>query len=248
MKKSKIKILFLLSAVLLALSTLIAVCLLYPNGERRETVTVPDYVGKRLSDIVPSSRFYIKSEGVYSSLPEGEIISQRPYGGAERKLAEGEKCKIELRVSLGQERNVVPELLGYHYAEAAGILREKGVYVRIVSVFDSEAANDTVIKTSPDVGQHLNAGDRVTLFVGRRRIRSSVNVGNYVGLSREDAIVNLMADGLALGDVKLVSGQSVNNGIVVGQSIKEGSIVPYGTEINITVGETEEGLHPFGRG
>ena len=248
MKKSKsVKFLFL-SIVLFAVSVVASFFLLFSGGEKRESVFVPDFVGKRLADIPLQTEFEIKSRGVYSEAPEGEIISQSPYAGAERKLASGDQCKIELWVSLGKKSNTVPDLRGYHYTSAAGILREMGVTVRVVSVFDIEAEHDTVLKTSPDIGSELHDGDRVTLFIARDRVKGSVTVGNYVGLKREDAIARLLMDGLNLGEIQIAS-SAKKDGRVTEQSIKEGSLVPYGTEIDLVVNEENksEDVHPFGR-
>ena len=248
MKKSKTKIIFILSFVLLSVILITSMILLYHVDENRETVKIPLLVGKRLSDVKLSEKFYIESRGVYTDAPEGEIISQSPYADAERKLADGEKCRIEILVSLGQKRSAVPDIKGYHYTEAARILRDMGIEVRIVSVYGADADNDTVIRTAPDIGADLREGDRVTLFVGRQRIKGSVKVGIYVGMSREEAASRILMDGLTLGEIQDVPSLEANGGLVISQSIKEGSFVPYGTEIDITVGEINEKLHPFGRG
>ena len=248
MGKSKIKTLFLVSLALFTASIAVSLLLLFGGGEKRETLNIPDYVGKKLTDIHPSSMFLIESKGVYSDAPEGEIISQTPYAGAERKIKKGKRYKIELLVSLGKKRNSVPDVRGYNYAEAAGILRELGANVRTVDIFDENAEKDTVIRTSPEIGKELNDGDRVTLFVAKTRVKGSVTVGNYVGLSREDALTRLLADGLALGETELKA-SSQKSDTVLSQSIKEGSLVPYGTKIDFAIseGQKEEDLHPFGR-
>lgn len=246
MKNNKLKVAFFSSLAVFALSLVGAMLILFGIEERIDTVDIPDYVGKRLCEVRESSFVTIESKGVYSDAPEGEIISQTPYAGAERKLKRGEKFRVEVLVSLGEKRDAVPDLRGYHYAEAAAILRGMGASVRTVAIFDENAARETVIRTSPDIGAMIREGERVTLFVATARTKAEASVGSYVGLTKEDAIAKLLMDGLGIGSIIPERSAQSNNGVVLKQSIKEGALVPYGTEIDLTVGE-EDKYHPFGR-
>lgn len=219
---------------------------LFGGDESRDTVTVPNFEGKMISEIKDDPRFQLENEGEFSDRAEGEIIGQIPPSGAKRKLAKGEKCKVRLKVSLGEKREILPNLAGFHYIEAANVLRELGISVRIVSVYDEDSGRDSVIRSSPEFGQAVKRGDKVTLFVARDHIKGSVRVGNYTGLEKEEAVSRLLADGLTVSEILVEYSDEYPAGSVIAQSIKSGASVPYGSEISLTVcGGEDKGASRF---
>lgn len=247
MKKA---VVFFVSAIIILTLTVTGSLIYLLGGDgNREIIKIPDYVGMKITDVTSDRYFLIKSEGIYSSLPEGEIISQTPYGGAEKKLKPGERYTVKLTVSLGEETDRVPSVVGYHYTEAANILREKGVRVRMMSVYGDIAERDIVLRTSPTIGSEIRKGDTVTIFVGRIRTEEPIRVGEYRGKSQEIAVAEILASGLYISDVELEYSDEVEEGRVISQSIRVGSLVPYGSKISLTVsaGNKKEILHPFGR-
>ena len=190
----------------------------------------------------------LESELVFSSdVPEGEIISQFPYAGARRKVADGEEYTVTLTVSAGKEENRLPSLEGYKYPSAAAILRSMGAEIRIVSVYDDEKESDVVLYTSPKSGVDIERGDTVTLFVSRNHIHGSVKVKSVVGLPLDIAATELLAQGLTLGEIKQEYSDEYEAGTVISQSVREGSYVLHGSAVDLTVsaGKKIERLHPF---
>ncbi len=217
------------------------------DGER-EIIEIPEFTGKKYSEIQFIEKIELERELVFSDeIPEGEIISQFPYAGAKRKLAEDEKYTVKLTVSMGKETQMIPELKNYKYNEAAAALRSIGAGIRIVSVYDDRSENDIVLKTSPCAGQSIERGEKVTLFVSRNHIHSSVSVKNFVGLPLEVACSELLAQGLALGDIIECESDEFAAGKVIAQSIEPSCYVLHGTKIDITVctSQKTENLHPF---
>ena len=115
--------------------------------------------------------------------------------------------------------------------------------------YDSEAEADEVLRTSPEAGEALRRGDRVTLFVARRHIKSSVRVPALVGLRLEDACLRALSAGLVTGEIAYEYSEEYGEGTVVAQSRAQDSYVLYGTEVDLVVslGREKENLHPFGR-
>ena len=214
----------------------------------REVIEIPSFVGKRFTDIAEVDGIRLESELVFSSdVPAGEIISQFPYAGARRKVAEGEDYTVTLTVSAGKEENRLPSLEGYKYPYAAAILRSMGAEIRIVSVYDDEKESDVVLYTSPKSGVDIERGDTVTLFVSRNHIHGSVQVKSVVGLPLDIAATELLAQGLTLGEIKQEYSDEYEAGTVISQSVREGSYVLHGSAVDLTLsaGKKIERLHPF---
>ena len=245
----KAAIFFATSFIILAFAVTGALIYLFGGGDSREIFKVPDYVGMNITQAVSDKHFEIKCEGIYSDAPEGEIISQDPYAGAERKLARGERCALKLTVSLGEKTERIPNLARYHYTEASNILRELGAKIRLVSVYDDTLERDLVLHTSPEAGNAIEKGDIVTLFVSRNHTMDSVKVGSFCGMAREDAVAEILSSGLYIDVIELEYSSEFEEGVVISLSIRHGSLVPYGSGISLTVsaGEKKEELHPFGR-
>lgn len=236
-----------LSVALLAVVG-VSLYLLGDMGNERELIVIPEYVGQRSDSISGSENITIESEPVFSNdVPAGEVIAQFPYGGAKRKLKNGEKCVVKLTVSLGKESKSVPQVKNFKYVDAASALRKIGARIRIVSVYDDSIEPEMVLRTSPAVGEKIESGDTVTLFVSRNHVRGSVCVKDFVGMSREEAVSELLSQGLTLGEINEAVSEDYPHGAVISQSITPQSYVLYGTKIYLTVnaGEWDDVLHPF---
>ena len=243
--------------IIIALMSVVAVVLTatgaayYLFGDvfaEREVIEIPDLVGKRADNIGDLSSIYIEREPVFSdAVAEGRVISQFPRGGAKRKLADGEKCTVKLTVSLGKELKTVPQLKNYKYTDAAAVLRSLGAKIKIVSVYDDKIEGDRVLRTLPESGESIEIGDTVTLFVSRNHIHAPISVRSFVGLPLEEATLEILSDGLLLGNITREYSDTVAEGKVISQSIGEGSTVLYGCRIDIVVseGKKTEALHPF---
>ena len=248
----KLTIFALLSVAVFVLTAICVFAYFFVNFDgEREIIEIPKLTGKKYSDIQSFEKIELERELVFSDeIPEGEVISQLPYAGARRKLAEGEKYTVKLMVSMGKERQDLPDLKNCKYSEAAAILRSIGARIRIVSVFDDNSDRDIVLSTSPAAGERIDRGDKVTLFVSRNHIHGSVCVNSFIGLSKELACADILSQGLMLGEISECYCDDFAEGEVISQSIAPNSLVLHGTKIDIVVcrGQKNEDLHPFGRG
>lgn len=245
----RLAIFALLSVVVFILATIIVFVYFFVNldGEL-EVIEIPKFVGKKYSEIQSFDKIELERELVFSDeIPEGEIISQFPYAGARRKLADGEKYTVKLTVSMGKETQSVPNLENYKYNEAAAALRSIGAKIRIVSIYDDKKEPDIILRSSPASGARIERGDTVTLFVARNHIHGSVCVKNFIGLPLDVACAELLAQGLTLGELIEQSSDEFASGEIISQSIAPESYVLYGSKIDITfsTGPKTEDLHPF---
>lgn len=245
----KLKIAAVVSFLITILTAVGVFCYLFVDfGKKREIIEIPELVGRRFDEIGEIGGIRIESEPIFSDeVPDGEVISQTPYGGAKRKLAKGDRYTVRLTVSMGRETASVPNLEGYRYTEAAAALRSMDAKIRIVSIYDDEIERDIVLRTSPTAGERIARGDTVTLFVSRKHIQAPVCVKDLVGMNKEEAVISILESGLALGEIVQEKSGKYPVGTVVSQSILPGSYVLYGTKIDIKISaeEDQEELHPF---
>lgn len=224
--------------ILSVISTLTFVCLcvvfgfkLFGNSDDGQALTVPDYTGKNIDEIVPDDRFEIETVYVYCEQEdEGVILSQNPQPMSKRKAAKGEKYRIILEVSLGVRMDILPDLLGTDSRNAAGILRKMGYSVSLSYIEADDYESGTVLKMSPDPGQRVAHGDRVELFISKPSGRAVITVPDLTGLSINEALENIYNHGLREGEIDGV-------GKVVMQYPPKGALVLEGEKIDIYCSE-----------
>lgn len=245
----RLTIFALLSVAVFILTVICVFAYFFVNFDgEREVIEIPEFTGKKYADIQSFEKIELERELVFSDeIPEGEIISQFPYAGARRKLKRGEKYTVKLMVSMGKERQSIPRLEGFKYNEAAAALRSIGAKIRIVSVFDDGCESDLVLHSSPIAGEKIARGEKVTLFVSRKHTRGSVRVKDFSGMALESACLEILAQGLTLGEISRGYSDEFAAGDVISQSIAPGNCVLHGTKIDIVVceGKNTEDLHPF---
>ena len=232
-----------LSCAIAALAAVAAMLYSYFAPRRLEgrTVTVPDLIGVSEDSISLPEDFCLERDYVFSDDADtGAVIAQTPAPKSRRKLARGQKADIKITVSLGQKRGVIPELCGVPYVTAAIRLRELGVKVVAVPIFDSGAVVGTVISTDPPANREIGHNDKVTIYVAKARISGSVRVPFIVGMERERAVTLLLSRGLKLGDVSYIVSDEALCGRVITQSICPDVYVEGGTTIDITLGYDPE--------
>ncbi len=231
----------------LSVLLLVAVCaavyfaLFWRDGRSRRVVQVPQLAGDFDDGVISAEDIEIVKEYTFSEdAPAGWVISQSPGAGACRKLRQGEKCRIRLTVSLGEETHTLPELSGLRYNEALAILRCYGVQVETVYQSRLDQEGGTVLFSHPKNRSEIRAGDKVTLYVSRHPSRGAVRVGNYTRMEQSAALLSLLMDGLTLGEITSLP-SSAPLGTVIDQSFPMGTYLPYGTQIDLAVSGGEAG-------
>jgi serine/threonine-protein kinase len=124
--------------------------------------------------------------------------------------------------------------------EAASAFLQAEPYAFVVTI--AEEANDTavkgtVVRTSPVVGQLLDKGAAVTLYVSSGP--KPVTMPNLVGQTEAAALARLTTLKLNNSIVYVdLEPTNANVGKVISQGTKAGTLVTPGTEIVLTVGRT----------
>lgn len=129
-------------------------------------VVVPQVVGKQqqlaweeleLHDLKPR----VASQVHDQLLPEGEVISQRPEAG---RIVKGGRV-VNLVISAGRAKVVVPDLSGKKYQEALELLTAADLVLGLVSWETDPARSGRVLGQEPLGGEKVPGGRAVDLLV-----------------------------------------------------------------------------------
>ncbi len=164
-----------------------------------------------------------------AAVDEGLAIGTSPREGASIQR----RSNVRLFVSSGPEQVDVPDLVGLSLDSATKRLDDLGLTYRTVRE-PSDQPEDEVIAQDPGQGATLDPGGRVTLTVAEPV--EQVPVPFVVGLSRQDALNQLRADGLK-GSVRErdVDDES-QDGVVLEQRPSGDTGVDSGSTVVLVVG------------
>jgi serine/threonine-protein kinase len=178
-------------------------------------VPVPDVVGLQYEEggqILLDAELQPQPTTVTDpDIPEGQIISTDPSAGI--TVSPGQV--IEVVVSAGPERIEVPSITLLTLAEATAAIESRGLVLGTVTAENSSSvAKDVVIRSDPEVGTELRAGEAVNIVVSTGLVR----VPDVRNLLVGEASAQLTALGL------LVSVQG--DGGCTGQTVTAQSLPP----------------------
>jgi len=179
----------------------------------------------------------VVGEEFSSAYPAGIIISQLPPPGM--RVREGRLIKVS--VSKGNQRLVVPNVVGMGRRQAELLLLDYGLYVgEIVEVDTSGVEKGVVLASFPSPGAGVAPQSRVTLTVAAGGVEpDSTWVPNLVGRSLEEAKKRIAASGLELEDLDYEDNELVLPGTVLRQNPPGGAAVRRGEGVKLWVARSE---------
>ena len=152
---------------------------------------------------------------------------------------------ITVTISKGAQSIDVNDLTGLTLDEAKSQLDSSGLNYTVEYEYSDDVEIDTVISTSPTSLSSLSKGDTVTLNVSRGKEISAVGiktvtVPTVVGSKESTAESSLESAGLKVGEIRYEYSDTVEEGIVIRQTVKGGSTVGSGTTVGLVVSEGPE--------
>lgn len=208
------------------------------TSDDKNKVTVPKVEGmtkddaiKALNDVGLGYRAVVQNSDTVS---EGTVISQ---GTAAGKKVE-KNTQIIITVSGGKEvkNTTVPNVTGKTEDAARSALEAEGFSVDVDYQYSSTVENGKVIKSSPSGS--VAQGSTITITVSRGKEIKNVTMANLVGKTESEARQWLENNGLkASVSYTTTSG---TYGYVVSSDYSEGTSVPEGTTVTITVSHKQE--------
>ena len=208
------------------------------SADDKNKVTVPKVEGmtkdeaiKALNEVGLGYRAVVQNSDRVS---EGTVISQGTAAG--KKVAKN--TQIIITVSGGKEvKNItVPSVTGKTESEARTTLEADGFVVDVDYQYSSTVENGKVIKASPSGS--VAQGSTITITVSRGKEIKNVTMANLVGKTESEAKQWIDSNGLKYS-VKYTT-TSGTYGNVVSCDYSEGTSVPEGTTVTITVSHKQE--------
>lgn len=171
---------------------------------------------------------------------KGKVMKQDPESSIVVDLG----TTVNLVVSAGREVPV-PDLLGLDISQAEDALKEVGLTIGKTTTENSETyAKDLIIGQDPRVNTNLQTGSKVDIVISlgpEERIENTW-VPNLIGTSEEDAYSLISQYKLSLRNVDYRESEEVEEGLVMDQSISQGTEVAEGSAIDLVIstGKKEE--------
>ena len=204
-----------------------------------QTVEVPPVVG--LTE--EAARAAIEAAGFnFSRGPDvidktfalGQVVLQNPAGRTQ--LAKGQTVTVNISGGTGQV--AIPTVVVGQTAETASAFLQAEPYSFVVTVVqeaNDTAVKGTVIRTSPVVGQLLDKGAAVTIYVssGPKPVKMPNLVGELEQAAKDKLTALKIVASIAYVDLDPAD---TNVGKVITQGTRAGVDVTPGTEVVLTVG------------
>lgn len=173
---------------------------------------------------------------------EGQICQQTPE--ADTKVKD-EKTTIKVTISAGEEEKTMVDVTGWEASKALALLQDD-MELKVVQEYEYSPtiAQGYIISYTPTKGTILEEGDEVTIVISKGKEVSKVPVGNYVGVSLEQAKAQLELQGLKVGSVTEYHSDEYPEGRVIWQSIAKDTQVDPGTSIDLQVSLGPEETQP----
>lgn len=208
------------------------------SADDKNKVTVPKVEGMTKDDAIKAlNEVGLGYHAVVQNsdrVSEGTVISQGTAAG--KKVAKN--TQIIITISGGKEvKNItVPSVTGKTESEARTALEADGFVVDVDYQYSSTVENGKVIKASPSGS--VAQGSTITITVSRGKEIKNVTMANLIGKTESEAKQWIDSNGLKYS-VKYTT-TSGTYGNVVSCDYSEGTSVPEGTTVTITVSHKQE--------
>lgn len=213
-----------------------------------KTVVIPDLVGKDIIyalEVLTDLGVNIKVKGsAYSDrVPKNFVISQRPEPGAIIK----EGRDVHIVFSKGEERLIMPILVGLPLPQAEIILEENTLEKNVVShTYNDHPGARAIVAQYPSPGMHVNRTARVNLLVSKGPRPAMFVMPDFTGMGLEAAILKIEEKGLVPGVIHTVYKPDVPQNVVIDQEPLFGGPVTIKTRVNLVINrQNDEKTRPI---
>jgi serine/threonine-protein kinase len=175
----------------------------------------------------------VEREEFNEDIPEDRVINSSPAGGG-RISPDG---TVEVTISKGKERYIVPTLQGLKIEIAEGLITDNKLVVgEVIEEFSSEFPKGFIMRSSPVAGERIKRDSQVTLYLSKGI--EQIGISSYQGKSGEQALNELTEAGFDV-ETKYVFSEDLPTGAVVSQ-LPRGGDIDKGSVITLTVSKGSE--------
>jgi eukaryotic-like serine/threonine-protein kinase len=199
----------------------------------KKTVTVPDVVGKQLTDAVAAltrAGLTAKSVGVPSDKPSGTVTAQDPRAGTSLV----ENASVRINYSTGPKQVAVPPVVGLDYSTALQQLQAAGFAVARTDVESTQPAG-VVTSQVPSGSSTATKGSTVNLSVSNGP--QTTPLPDVTGQTQADATATLKAAGFKVKVTPQDTDVETFDGVVISQDPVGNSQQDPNTVVTLFVGK-----------
>lgn len=199
--------------------------------DRKNNITVPDFVGQNIDSILSDSQYDFDFEVINIYDPDVEVdvvVSQSPVATSRHVKKDSH---VRLTVNSLDYEVTIPVLSKMSQTVAVNTLKSLYLDSQIVIVNNDDYADGTVVSTEPANGSKIPVKSVVTLYIAE----NSVAVPNLTGKTLQEATNALEDCGLAVGEIGYDYSDDVETGCVVAQGIEQNTKVLKGTMVPVTI-------------
>ena len=211
------------------------------SNKATNVVTVPAVVGLNKDEAIKLLKDnklngLIKETVNDDTVESGKVVKQDPKPNAEAK----EGTTVELVISVGKNKTIVPNLLNLEYDKVEELLKKNKLSLRnIEREYSDKVEENKVISQSVASGEEVDVDTKIDIVLSRGKEDKKVEVPNLIGQTEAEAVKLLYNSGLASGKIDKKA-DSQKAGTVIWQSYGQGVKVDSGTKIDIVVSTGEE--------
>ena len=226
-----------LLAMLVGLITVVSLIIFYQSYMDVPVVPVPDVVGMDFQEAKKAAAQYglhleKQSEVHHAEITEGYIISQFPLGGERVRQTRD----IMVTISKGPAVMPAPDLINLKLREAEVILDNQNLQIGDLTYqFDENIAEGQVISQDPVPGEELSIEAKINLVISKGAQPVMVLVPNVIGLERGEALRQIVANDLRVGQVKEEMTRRFISNQVVRQQYQPGTELAEGSTVDLTI-------------
>jgi len=200
----------------------------------RAIVSVPNIVGYSVNDaagVLSRTGLQVGARtGQFSPSPFGTVLAQNPRAGQQVRKGDA----VDVTYSQGQQKAIVPDVIGQQEADAAAILANAGFRVNRIREPNDQQPAGRVFDQDPKPQAEAPPGSVVDIFVSTGP--QSFAMPDERGKSEDDARADLESKGLNVDSRQVFTADPNQRGRVVDQDPAPGTTVNKGDTVTIYVG------------
>jgi serine/threonine-protein kinase len=171
------------------------------------------------------------TEEYSQTIEKDRIINQDPSYNEEIKNG----SIINLTISLGEEKIIIPDIIGNDYLFALSQLESLGLNITAIKITNAEFLPGTVVGIFPPAGSEVERNSHVELLIST--VEKLNLVPDVTKMDITQAIKILTQNNLDYEINMIDSGYSVQKDMVLGQYPLKGNYIPPGSKVTLFVGK-----------
>ena len=174
------------------------------------------------------------TEEYSQTIDKDKIINQDPSYNEEIKKG----STINLTISLGKEKIIIPDIIGNDYLFALSQLESLGLNIttsKITNTENTEYLPGTVVDIFPPAGSEVERNSQVKLLISTAE--QLILVPDVTKMDITQAINILTQNNLDYETNMIDSGYSIQKNMVLGQYPLKGNYIPPGSKVTLFVGK-----------